>query len=1173
MICYGLLDERKKLDQYRQTYKRKTDEQYNVDKQFDITFERKYIKDLIHLITLEIKKKGTKTPLLILPFRPDQHDERLKQFLNSIFIDGMPLVDEEDLKSIIARTDDYILISALKFIWCRLPGKAVIGWKAYTTFVKFEDNAGFPTKAFLDFMPNCLSSGAHASIVYDFFDLIVALVLNSKDNLMTPKKLSKLCGLWAFNPVKNKDSSDVNTVPSFERGLYEWIPAGDAMFHLLLSFVKSMPPNGDVSRLPKLFQVLLKSTDYPPLPTSSTLENSRQLQEIPMVAIRSNSPSKNPAELLTRISKTLKFDDPTLFYTREDFLLLKRLFKEQDQVVDKLSSEGSRILQNICFYDEDLICDGISNSSKLKFKLIPGWSTDMTSRNFEKNVSAKDDYFTALIGRVSIDDYFIWTWLASLGIEETDLKKKTFGKTYIMEVELAEGFKKWVIVEEQDLARDGYDIEMEIKQEKLKQLEQKIRLAEMEAQKIKLEAQKQVEKLEMEKADAKKLEMSKKALPPPVPKKDYDSEDIIPPRSKSRKPPPTSTNNADFIQPPPRSDKRNSNGIYREETPTQREVYRMKPNGKLEKQVIQSENPMRISLPALDAEDTFLKFDSLGITEADLNSPKKMEFDNREVPETLPIDYSPKTNDRTSSPDNFVSANTSPIVEQEYSQYPEYQQYQQYQQDRTPQQNIYPQQQYNQNSYQNQQQQYNQNSYQNQQQQYNQNSYQNQQQQYIRSPPSSASPPHARLPIQQGLYYQQERSASPPRSRSPVRRSQSPIQQYSIPSSRSPIQVQNPYLQKQYPQQHRSPSPQRTSHSPRYSPASCISPQSDSISPQFSQIAISQQPPQSTPQQQQQQRQQPSVIGRKADLSYNSESIPVLSPPSDRDVTTKDVAVSHNTSASRSPVIDEIDQLETQLRDYIDDIGNVSGDSLENTRYSTRTPETTSSSAYPSLTAPRQQQKQQEQQQQQNSIAILPTQIYKNNDSLANQVKFRSPPPNQQNQMRHPHHQQPPFPANHMHPPHNPPLQQNRPPNQYSQSHTQPHRVPNSYPPAQLFQNPPRGNHYPSPKPQHPPTSRQYPQGPIHPQSSPGQFYPPISPGNPGNRSPRPQQPGVYPPYKAGPHTQAVYTNGEDPNLSYASNAIIQNMTPITRVDKLHGPQNINKKSARDAFMSKNFGI
>ncbi|GMF08682.1 unnamed protein product [[Candida] boidinii] len=355
-------------------------------------------------------------------------------------------------------------------------------------------------------MPKCLSSGAHASIVYDFFDLIVTLAGNSQSNMMSGKKTCKVCGLWAFHPIRKLE----NGMPCFERGMFEWVPAADAMYHLLLSFLKALPPpqkGKNQKHLPDPITSLLRNNeDYPP-PQTTAINTSRSLQEVPMVTLKVNNPSKTPAELLARVARTLRFDDATIFYTREDYLLLKRLFKDVNNLTDKLSTEGSRILDNMCIYDEDMVSDGVTGKNQIKFKLIPGWSTDMTADRFDdiqtplaesntvnnnnnsntgtSSSSAKKkvkprqtDFFTANVSRASIDDYFIWTWLASLGLEQTSEKKKTFGKTYIMEVQLAEGFKKWVIVEEQDVTKDGYDIELELKQERLRELKEAIKLQE-----------------------------------------------------------------------------------------------------------------------------------------------------------------------------------------------------------------------------------------------------------------------------------------------------------------------------------------------------------------------------------------------------------------------------------------------------------------------------------------------------------------------------------------------------------------------------------------------------------------------------------------------------------------------------------------------------------------------
>ncbi|OWB75358.1 hypothetical protein B5S31_g5245 [[Candida] boidinii] len=170
--------------------------------------------------------------------------------------------------------------------------------------------------------------------------------------------------------------------------MFEWVPAADAMYHLLLSFLKALPPSSpqkgkNQKHLPDPIASLLKNNeDYPP-PQTTAINTSRSLQEVPMVTLKVNNPSKTPAELLARVARTLRFDDATIFYTREDYLLLKRLFKDVNNLTDKLSTEGSRILDNMCIYDEDMLSDGVTGKNQIKFKLIPGWSTDMTADRFE----------------------------------------------------------------------------------------------------------------------------------------------------------------------------------------------------------------------------------------------------------------------------------------------------------------------------------------------------------------------------------------------------------------------------------------------------------------------------------------------------------------------------------------------------------------------------------------------------------------------------------------------------------------------------------------------------------------------------------------------------------------------------------------------------------------------
>ncbi|CDK26295.1 unnamed protein product [Kuraishia capsulata CBS 1993] len=486
-------------EKYKEAHKNQTEVKTgNLGTYSDVTFERKEIKDLIHSITHQIKAAGTRTALLILPFRPQQFDVKLKRFLDDVFHDGRPVAKAHH-DSVIRATDVHTLMSALKFLWCRLPGNCIIGWKAYAQFATKEEEQGFPKNSFLEIMPSCLSSGAHASIVYDFMDLLISFAGHAKENMLSARKISKVCGLWAFHPVRTPKDG----LPSFERGMSEWVPAADAMFHIFLSFLNSMSPESRSSpnQLPKGLQSLLASNDYPPESTTAT---PKHLQEVPMITLKVNHPSRSPAEMIARISKTLSFEDPKLFYSREDYLLLKRLFKDPQSLMSKLSTEGRRLLDNMCLADDEFE----NSPNNVMAELVPGWCKDPADERAEPKTG---DYFTADVSRTFIDDYFIWTWLCSLGVEETSIKKKTFGKTYVLEVEIAEGLKKWVITEEQVIGKDGYDIELEIKQEKLKKINREIKEAE----------QKKATRATL--APVKDTKINSNG-PPPLPDKDFKKE-------------------------------------------------------------------------------------------------------------------------------------------------------------------------------------------------------------------------------------------------------------------------------------------------------------------------------------------------------------------------------------------------------------------------------------------------------------------------------------------------------------------------------------------------------------------------------------------------------------------------------------------------------------------------
>ena len=411
-------------------------------------FEREKVKGVIHQITSALKERGIDTEYLMIPFRPEQTNEKLLRFLNQIFPmgNGQP-VNEKLQTKIIGKTEVWTLFQGLKYIWCRLPNAEVVGWKSYLEFKYREADKNYPQKAFLEIMPQCLESANHASIVYDFFDLIVTLASNASVNKLSARKISKMCAVWAFskpldeegNPLQNYDfdyrknnSASVRGVNnSFQDGLNQWIPASDAMFHLLLSFLKSFVPKDlDSSVLPRSLKSVLFNNEYPP--KQSTAYNSETILTIPLVTLNTDHFSRKPWQLLERCNELLDFSDYDAFEAREDYALLKSLFKKKNNIEGisrKMSQESRRLMK-------------LLSTKHSTFQA--GWAR----RKCLENVQELKEYIK--VKRVDIDDYFIWAWLSTLSYEETPDKRKIFGRSLILEFEF-DGFKKWVAFQESDI--------------------------------------------------------------------------------------------------------------------------------------------------------------------------------------------------------------------------------------------------------------------------------------------------------------------------------------------------------------------------------------------------------------------------------------------------------------------------------------------------------------------------------------------------------------------------------------------------------------------------------------------------------------------------------------------------------------------------------------------------
>ncbi|EMG46728.1 hypothetical protein G210_3014 [Candida maltosa Xu316] len=412
-------------------------------------FTRKNLKSILHIITQQLKKRGTKTPHIFLPFRSKINDEKLELFLSSICPQGELRQDEALLLQICSKTDEFTLICALKFFWSRLPNNEVIGWDIYLEFKRREAEKGFPKNSFLTIMPKCLSSPAHASIVYDFLDLILSITSNSQFNYLSGRKISKMASFWAFSSNQQFlqspffDATKENEY-NFIEGVDSWKKSTNALFHLVLAFLRSMLPetNSETLKIPKTLQSLLVTTQYPP---SSECDSDRgylkHMITIPCVCVTTTQPSKNPYELISKVRHTLKFDKKDDFLSIENYTILKNLFSKKGtfDIVNSLTDESKRILSRISA--EPIIS---------KFNLVPGWSQSKIPVDSDiplfSEISIKD---------VTIQDYFIWAWLSSISSDQPSATKSIFGRSIVVEAEVL-GFQKWIVLTEKTLSSEDY---------------------------------------------------------------------------------------------------------------------------------------------------------------------------------------------------------------------------------------------------------------------------------------------------------------------------------------------------------------------------------------------------------------------------------------------------------------------------------------------------------------------------------------------------------------------------------------------------------------------------------------------------------------------------------------------------------------------------------------------
>ncbi|AGO10137.1 AaceriAAR145Wp [[Ashbya] aceris (nom. inval.)] len=396
--------------------------------EFYQAFAPESVKGVVHMITLHLKAEGVADSYVFLPFRPEHANRKLLTFLNAVFpLGNGQAVPRTKAQHVIGQTDSWTLVQALKYIWCRLPSEQVIGWDTYQQFRAQERELGYPCDAFMKVLPGCLSSSSHASIVYDFFDLLVAVAANASENRMSARKVAKMCAIWAFGDYRHKDGGANN---SFRDGLAQWRRAANAMFHLFLAFMRAFAAEEQNSgKFTKQLEAILFHNAYPP--PEELHEDPTKLMSVPVLTLKTDRFSRKPWELFERCNSLFEMVDPSSG-SAEDYALLHSLFMRKNQVnviSRKMTGETRRLLKEM---------------STKHSTFQAGWGSRNPMAN--KFNLAESISWT----RTELSDYFIWAWMSTLSHEQTSSKRKIFGRSFIAELEL-DGFKKCIIVEESDI--------------------------------------------------------------------------------------------------------------------------------------------------------------------------------------------------------------------------------------------------------------------------------------------------------------------------------------------------------------------------------------------------------------------------------------------------------------------------------------------------------------------------------------------------------------------------------------------------------------------------------------------------------------------------------------------------------------------------------------------------
>ncbi|KAK9386480.1 hypothetical protein V1515DRAFT_142834 [Lipomyces mesembrius] len=318
----------------------------------------------IGLAIEEIKLRGVLEPLVLLPCRPNYDLIEAKRFVHRIFYEANALVSSE-IQREIKLSDVFVIVSALKWVWARIPG-GIVTWDVYELFKAGEEDAGRAQNAFKMIIPVAADSPARSRIIFNFFDLLSALASHWKTSGMGGRKIARLAAWWAFPLSEDmarlaEESDNVNgtvggsqTRPTFSEAYKIWSKAADASAHLFFGYLRSQSASptatlASISPLPITLSTLLSSTPYPP-----TISNASSSTDALLLSAFVKSYSSSPRHILDRFHGLARRNPNVGDVSANDTAVEAFLYASQRTstagVDSFLTDEFTRILNDVCSY-------------------------------------------------------------------------------------------------------------------------------------------------------------------------------------------------------------------------------------------------------------------------------------------------------------------------------------------------------------------------------------------------------------------------------------------------------------------------------------------------------------------------------------------------------------------------------------------------------------------------------------------------------------------------------------------------------------------------------------------------------------------------------------------------------------------------------------------------------